>query len=171
MTVNLIGAKRGGVQEQCSQKLFGLAEIISKIIKFFKNYRYIWRTMKKNTYMKLQSKKNCPYSKYFLVYLAFLLILRLQKIDVLTEIFWKHHLTTLPKLSAPMVNLMKFLRVQLTLLNFRWRRWGSLLLGLRTLDHPHRPPLTPVKSYPAERRKEERREIMPLIVDQLCGTN
>ena len=34
-----IGAKRGGTQEQCSQKLFELAEIFRKIIKNFINYR------------------------------------------------------------------------------------------------------------------------------------
>ena len=33
-----IGAKRGGTQEQCSQKLFELAEIFRKIIKGFKHY-------------------------------------------------------------------------------------------------------------------------------------
>ena len=33
-----IGAKRGGTQEQCSQKLFELAEIFRKIIRVFLNY-------------------------------------------------------------------------------------------------------------------------------------
>ena len=36
-----IGAKRGGTQEQCSQKLLELAEIFRKIIKIFENDEYI----------------------------------------------------------------------------------------------------------------------------------
>ena len=30
---------------------------------------------------------------------------------------------------------------------FRWRRWGSSLLGLRTLDPPLRPPSTPADFF------------------------
>jgi hypothetical protein len=40
MTMSDIGAKRGGTQEQCSQRLFKLAEIFRKIIKNFINYKY-----------------------------------------------------------------------------------------------------------------------------------
>jgi hypothetical protein len=32
------GAKKGGTREQCSQKLFELAEIFRKIIKIYKNW-------------------------------------------------------------------------------------------------------------------------------------
>ena len=42
-----IGAKRGGTREQCSQKLFELAEIFWKIIKIFINIKYIRFKMKK----------------------------------------------------------------------------------------------------------------------------
>ena len=39
--VSVIGAKRGGMREQCSQKLFELAEIFRKMNKMFMNYKYI----------------------------------------------------------------------------------------------------------------------------------
>ena len=47
MDVRIIGAKRGGTQEQYSQKLFELAEIFGKIIKIFINNEYILCKMKK----------------------------------------------------------------------------------------------------------------------------
>jgi hypothetical protein len=43
----IIGAKRGGTWEQCSQKLFELAEIFGKIIKIFINNEYILFKIKK----------------------------------------------------------------------------------------------------------------------------
>ena len=45
--IAIIGAKRGGMREQCSQKLFELAEIFGKIIKIFINNEYILCKMKK----------------------------------------------------------------------------------------------------------------------------
>jgi hypothetical protein len=44
-----IGAKMGGTREQCSQKLFELAEIFRKIIKIMKNYKHILCIMKKGS--------------------------------------------------------------------------------------------------------------------------
>ena len=53
-TLMSIGAKKGGTGEQCSQKLFELAEIFRKIIKF----PYIIINLisnKKKTWIKLKS--------------------------------------------------------------------------------------------------------------------
>ena len=66
-----IGAKRGGTREQCSQKLFELAEIFKKIIK---NYKYIYNLfiyiMYKEERFLGEGKiiKISTYSKYFLLY-------------------------------------------------------------------------------------------------------
>ena len=40
MNVPCIGAKRGGMREQCSQKIFGLAEIFEKINKLWIYMKY-----------------------------------------------------------------------------------------------------------------------------------
>jgi hypothetical protein len=53
---NGIGAKWGGTQEQCSQKLFELAEVFGKIIKIFII----------NEYILCKIKKISPYSNQFL---------------------------------------------------------------------------------------------------------
>ena len=48
-----IGAKRGGTQEQCSQKLFELAEIFRKVIQIIINQSYILCKFKKKHDIKL----------------------------------------------------------------------------------------------------------------------
>jgi hypothetical protein len=91
-----IGAKRGGTREQCSQKLFELAEIFRKIIQIIKNYKYIECIMKKGKISQIS-----PYSKYFLLYLAFYLTVRPRKINFLQK--FSESLTAFPeskKLSA-----------------------------------------------------------------------
>ena len=47
--------------------------------------------MKKTSLMKLKTLQKIPYSKYFMVYLALVWILRPQKIELLSEMFRKFH--------------------------------------------------------------------------------
>ena len=69
--VTIIVAKRVGTLEQCSQKLFELAEIFKKIIK---NYKYIYNIFIYIMYNEERFldegkiSKISPYSKYFLLY-------------------------------------------------------------------------------------------------------
>ena len=64
LTFLILGAKRVGAREQCSQKSFELAEIFRKIIKIFIHYHYIWCKIKNFFEMDLKSGKISPFSKY-----------------------------------------------------------------------------------------------------------
>ena len=85
-TVVPIGAKRGETREQCSQKLFDLAEIFRKIVIILKLFIYLMYNEEKFL-DEAKISQNSPYSKYFLVYLAISLILRARIIELLAEIF------------------------------------------------------------------------------------
>ena len=82
-----IGAKRGGTREQCSQKLFDLAEIFRKIIKIID----IFDVDEERFLDEGKISQISPHSKYFLLNLAFSLILSPRIFELLAEIFWESH--------------------------------------------------------------------------------
>ena len=67
----IIGAKRGGTREQCSQKLFEMAEIFGKIKRVLQELLIYLMYTEKNSQMEFKSLKLFSNSKYFLAHLAF----------------------------------------------------------------------------------------------------